>query len=71
MRRLSQETGLDLGKGMEEVLARLEAGEDPEMVEEDMGAVLDGEEFPLVQGAGGKMTSRLRPPARDEKLYDL
>ena len=71
MRRLSEAAGLDMGSGMQEVLARLEAGEDPEKVEAEMGEVLDGEGLPQVQGAGGGLVSRSRPPARDDKLYDL
>lgn len=36
MRTMSQETGEDLGPEFEEVVGRLEAGEDPESIEESM-----------------------------------
>ncbi len=40
MRRMVQETGLDLGPEMETAIRRLEAGEDPERIEEEMGDLL-------------------------------
>jgi putative FmdB family regulatory protein len=36
MRKMSQETGEDLGPEFDEVVGRLEAGEDPESIEESM-----------------------------------
>lgn len=70
MKRLSELTGLSLGEGMEEALHRLEAGEDPDEIEADLGEVLEGEdEMPSL--AGKKLLKRLLPPARDDKLYDL
>lgn len=36
MRRMSKETGEDLGSEFEEVVSRLEAGEDPESIENSM-----------------------------------
>ena len=44
MRRFSEKTGISLGDKMEEALSRLEAGEDPESVEQDMGDLLDRDE---------------------------
>lgn len=40
MRRMMEETGQDLGPEMETAIRRLEAGEDPERIEEEMGDVL-------------------------------
>lgn len=72
MRRLSDMTGMELGQGMHEALARMERGEDPEQIEAEMGDVLENED-PLVPpgraGRGGRM--RRPPPDRDETLYDL
>ncbi|HDQ41876.1 MAG TPA: zinc ribbon domain-containing protein [Desulfonatronum sp.] len=69
MRKLRDATGLDFGEGMDEALARMEAGEDPEQVEADMGDVFENMDF------GGMSTKKLRqalhPPARDETIYDL
>jgi putative FmdB family regulatory protein len=74
MRRLYETTGLKLTDGMEEAIRRMEAGEDPEKIEEEMGDVFD-EENPFV-AAGGKaglkeLRSRVLPPRVDETLYDL
>ena len=62
MRRLSEASGEDLGPEMNEMIGRLEAGEDPEKVEEAMADVL-GEDGPG-GGAGGA-------PTYDDGLYDL
>jgi DNA-directed RNA polymerase alpha subunit len=42
-RKLCDITGLNLGSRMEEALRRMEAGEDPEKIEEEMGDVLKEE----------------------------
>ena len=45
MRKMANETGEDLGAEFEEVVGRLEAGEDPEEIEKsmpDLGATADG-----------------------------
>lgn len=61
MRRMAEITGEPVEGEMEEALRRLEAGEDPEKVEEDMGEVFgDGE-----GGGGGG------PPTYDDGLYPL
>jgi len=70
MRKLTDMTGLNLGPGMEEALGRMEAGEDPEQIEEEMGDLMEEEEpFSLKKNSAG--TVKRRPPKRDEKLYDL
>ena len=74
MRKLQQATGLQFGGAMEEAIRRLEAGEDPDAIEEDLGDLLEEEE-PLFQQEQGKkikgLVRRLRPPNVDENLYDL
>jgi len=62
MRRLSDATGEDLGPEMGEMVRRLEAGEDPEKVEEEMGDVLGD------NGLGGGAGAA---PTHDDGLYDL
>jgi len=77
MRKLYQGTGLPVSEKMEEAIRRMEAGEDPDKIEEEMGDFLD-EEDPLL-GQGGERASgglkglvhRLKPPETDETLYDL
>ncbi|MBW2020912.1 MAG: zinc ribbon domain-containing protein [Deltaproteobacteria bacterium] len=70
MRKLSDVTGVGLGPGMEEALKRMEAGEDPEQIEAEMGDLLEGEEPFLI---GKKKGQRVKRPIvyRDETLYDL
>lgn len=70
MRKLTDMTGLDLGPGMEEALSRMEAGEDPEKIEQEMGDLLEGEE-PFDFKQKSYKAHKKRPPKVDEKLYYL
>jgi putative FmdB family regulatory protein len=76
MRRLFDAAGVDVGGGMEEAMRRMEAGEDPEKIEEEMGQALE-EENPFSEktkatAASLKALRRdLLPPKRDKTLYDL
>ena len=70
MRKLSDTVDLDLGSGMEEAMSRMEAGEDPDKIEEEMGDLLEKEDpFILSRKVKGKI--RRSKPRVDEKLYDL
>ena len=70
MRKLTDMTGLNLGPGMEEALRRMEAGEDPEQIEAEMGDLLEGEEpFSLKERVS--RAGKNRPPQVDETLYSL
>jgi putative FmdB family regulatory protein len=73
MRRLYDATGLKLGAGMEEAMRRMEAGEDPDQIEQEMGDVLEHED-PFAarpKQALKDLRNRLLPPNVDETLYDL
>ncbi len=70
MRKLTDMTGLDLGPGMQEALSRMEAGDDPEQIEADMGDLLEQED-PFLMKEKSARTPRKRPPRVDEKIYDL
>lgn len=70
MRRFSQETGVDLGGNMEEALSRMEAGEDPEQIEREMGDVLGEGDFSF-ESLKKKTDAARRRPVHDETLYDL
>ncbi len=80
MRKRYEGAGLQLNEKMEEAVRRLEAGDDPEKIEEEMGDFLDAED-PLLGGAGSTgsggtgglrgLSRKLRPPSVDETLYDL
>jgi putative FmdB family regulatory protein len=77
MRQVFTAAGLPVGAGMEEALKRMEAGEDPEKVEAEMGDVLGEDPF----GAGGEgaepkerlagLRRRLLPPSVDPELYEM
>jgi hypothetical protein len=69
MRKLSSMTGLQYTGKMEEALSRLEAGDDPETIEAEMGDMMRGEEMPFV--LPGKKGIKSAKPRRDEKLYDM
>ncbi len=71
MRRFSDKTGLSLGDKMEEALSRLESGEDPDSIEQEMGDLLDGEEGFSLEDMKKKILSGPKPPAKDDKLYEL
>ncbi len=71
MRKLSDMTGLELGDSMTEALKRMEAGEDPDAIEAEMGDLLEEDEPFLLPGKKGAKSTRRPPPMRDEKLYDL
>lgn len=78
MRRLFESAGLRLGDGMAEAVRRMEAGEDPDQIEAELGDALESE-APFGTAATGQGTvERLRrlrrellPAARDENWYPL
>jgi putative FmdB family regulatory protein len=67
--RLFDTTGMNLGSGIEEALRRMEAGEDPDKIEKEMGDVLSEDIFKASPKAFRK--GRRKPPERDETLYCL
>jgi putative FmdB family regulatory protein len=70
MRKLSDVAGIGFGPGMEEALSRMEAGEDPEQVEAEMGDLLNEEEPFLIGTKKGRRAKRPEP-FRDDTLYEL
>lgn len=71
MRKFSERTGISLGDHMEEALSRLEAGDDPDVVERDMGDLLEGDNPFSLEELPKKGASGPKPPNRDETLYEL
>ena len=74
MRKFSAMTGLNLGEEAQEAMRRLEAGEDPEQIEAEMGDLF-GDDSKL-DGLLGKeklarLKRRLAPPEHDETLYTM
>jgi putative FmdB family regulatory protein len=74
MRKLFQSTGMQLNEPLEEAMRRMEAGEDPDEIEQDMGDVLEGID-PLsmesLKKAARQDITRRQPPNVDPELYDL
>ena len=70
MRKFTAKAGLDLGDAMEEAITRMEAGEDPDQVEQEMGDLLDQDDLSL-NALTKKVKSVRSEPVRDEKLYKL
>jgi putative FmdB family regulatory protein len=86
MRKLFSATGIPIASGMEEALRRMEAGEDPEKIEEQMGDAFEGDPLGGLLGGEGaeggeqelepgkKNLGRLRrmlPPSHDPELYEM
>lgn len=71
MRKLTDAAGISLGEGMEEALERMERGEDPDKIEEEMGDLLDDDSFRFdtKKKKGGKKA--VSKPEVDETLYEL
>jgi putative FmdB family regulatory protein len=65
MRRMAEMSGEAVTPTMDEMLRRLESGEDPEALEEELGPQL--EEEMGEDGAGGGVGA----PTRDDGLYDF
>jgi len=65
VRRMTEIAGEPVTPAMEEMIRRLEAGEDPEKVEEELGDVLEEE---MGDGGGGFSGA---PPTRDDHIYPM
>jgi putative FmdB family regulatory protein len=64
MRRLARESGEPITPAMDEMFRRMEAGEDPEALEEELGPRLEEEMGEADDDGGGA-------PSRDDGLYNL
>jgi putative FmdB family regulatory protein len=82
MRKIFDATGMPMKSGMEEAIRRMESGEDPEKIEQEMGDVFEEDPFggdsPLGAGgdapgarAGRKSLRRVLPPTVDPALYEM
>ena len=71
MRKLTDAAGISLGEGMEEALSRMERGEDPDKIEEELGDLLSDESFSF-ESKKKKGAKKATPKPRvDETLYEL
>jgi putative FmdB family regulatory protein len=72
LRKLHDATGMPLGDQAQEAIRRMEAGESPEKIEEEMGDIFGDEEPEMDHLFGGsRRKARRRRPKVDETLYDL
>lgn len=69
MRKLTDMTGLKLGDKMEDALSRMEAGEDPDAIEQELGDLDEHDLFSVA--SSGKTGKKRTPPERDETLYEM
>ena len=66
MRRLAEASGEPVTATMEEMFRRMESGEDPEALEDELGPQLEAE-----MGDGGGDDSPGGAPSRDDGLYGM
>jgi len=71
MRKFTEKAGVQLGDTMEEAISRMEKGEDPDLIEKEMGESLDGDDLFSFDGMKQKMASTKSEPGHDEKFYKL
>jgi hypothetical protein len=73
MRTMSQASGRRLPEAMEQMISRLEKGEDPERLEEEFGDSMEDAfgEDPDAEAVLAAGFRRARRPVRDPKLYEM
>ncbi|MFA7345550.1 MAG: hypothetical protein WC003_14715 [Terrimicrobiaceae bacterium] len=73
MRKMTEATGQPMPKEMEQMIRRMEAGEDPEKLEEEFGEAFEGMEMPDEETVGEAGASRqaFRRPTKDPALYEM
>jgi len=71
MNRLFEATGLPMKDEMREAIRRLEAGEDPDKLEQEMGDLFGDMDDPFSKEGVKRLGRRLLPPSHDETLYEL
>jgi hypothetical protein len=75
MRKMTEATGQKMPENMEQMIQRLEKGEDPEKLEEEFGDAMENLEGefggnPSEEGRPGSPKIR-RKPSRDPSLYEM
>jgi hypothetical protein len=73
MRKMTEATGQPMPKEMDQMIRRMEAGEDPEKLEEEFGDAFEGMDMPGEETPGdpGSPRHAIRRPARDPALYEM
>ncbi len=70
MQKFSDMTGLKYNDSIQDALSRMEAGEDPEQIETQMGDMMDGENPFIIPGKKNTGLSQI-PPKYDDTLYEM
>ncbi len=70
MRKFTAQTGIGLGDAMDEAISRMEAGEDPQVIEQEMGDTLGDGDISL-EAIKKKAAGLSRRPIHDETLYEM
>lgn len=71
MRRMSEVTGEPFEDEMEEMVRKLEEGQDPDKLEAELGDMMGEEEGGEGDEYGGYGGGYSQPPSRDPNLYDF
>ncbi len=71
MRKLYDAMGMEPTPGVEEAVRRMEAGEDPDSVEQELGDVFDNEDPFDLSVMKKTLRGKTLPPKKDETLYEL
>lgn len=74
MRKFTEKTGMELGDTMNEAIARMEKGEDPDQIEQELGDSIENEDpfkLPGKTVRTVKAASRKIHARRDPNIYDL
>lgn len=74
MRKMTEATGQAMPEEMGQMIRRLEAGEDPEKLEEEFGDAFDNMDLPdetPVEGEAAGVRKKIHPPVRDPSLYEM
>ena len=71
IRRLFEATDVPMGEAASEALKRLEAGEDPDQIEAEMGPLFENEDLLTMAKKKARGMMGERKPYRDEHLYEL
>lgn len=76
MRKFSKASGMNFGPGMREALNRMEAGDDPEAIDAELGDRIEQEDpCTLPENAelttAGRSARRLARSRRDQTLYEM
>jgi len=75
MKRMFELTGNEPTGAMLEAMKRMESGEDPDLIDEDLGAAIDEQPDPFAPSPGAAKRAGLRrmfqAPDVDPELYEL